>query len=516
MLSRLLRHAFGARPETPAPAAPEPVPGAVDVGRAELTAGDFASAAIVLQDALDSQPSSAELRWKMAHAQIGLDDVGSAISLIAPILSAPQMQPGKQRLLDAALNALGKRSSESDSDRRECADLLGAVMLEQGEFDAAFRCAAMVAGDPDGRSVYHVLPYGSDLPADCRAAGHAALVSDTLCAISARGDRYPAYLCTLPGGMVLGHGGIPVSASWVAYLGRHVHNPTALFKRAKAWRHDMLCVASSTHMIVAETGIDEYAGTHVLIGHKANPGHWMLNHFGRLRVLEDMPIPPFAKLLVPDDVGPLALRSLEMAGFPRERLTLIPDGRVAHCEQLLVPSMLFGGIDGALYWCDELLHFIRRKLTPQPAKVRNRRILVTRKGTRWRRLTNEDAVLENLSDLGFESVELGTLDLDAQIALAAESSAIVGAFGAGMSIVLLTHPGTAVVEIKADLHGVMDIHPRAAAVLGVTYAGVIATAIRHSTSPSDLLDADLVCDPALVRQTVIEAMRVASGTAPSR
>jgi capsular polysaccharide biosynthesis protein len=515
MLRRLLTQLFGRQHDKLPPVADTPVSvpaQPADVGRGELDAGDFTSAAAQLQEPLDAQPGSPELRWKMAHAQVGLGDIGSAIGLIAPILTTPQAQPGKQRLLDAAVKALARLSAQSEADRQACAALLGCVLLEQGEFDAAFRCATIVANDPERRLTYHALRFGDDLYADCRAAGLPALVSETLFSTSTRGDRYPAYLCTLPGGMVLGHSAIPMSADKVVYLARQVHNPTAYFKQTLAWRQDMLCLATANHLIVADAGVDEYPGTHVLIGHKANPGHWMLNHFGRLRVLEDLPVPPEAKLLVPDDIGPLARRSLELAGYPAERLTLVPNGRIARCESLLVPSMLYGGLHGLLYWTDEVPHFIRRRLTPTPAKVRPRRILVTRKGAQWRHLRNEDEVLGALADLGFESVELGAMDLDQQIALAAESSAIVGAFGAGMSIVLLAHPGTAVIEIKANLHGVMDIHPKAAAALGVTYAGVIATPIRTSAEPSDLLNADLVCDPGAVRATVIEAMRVATET----
>ena len=513
MLARLLTQLFGRQrmaSSRAAPAADLPATTPVDIGRGALDAGDFSSAAAQLQEPLDGQPGSADLRWKMAHAQTGLGDIGAAIALISPILTAPQAQPGKLRLLDAAVKALARFSTQSEADRKECAALLGCVLLEQGEFDAAFRCAAIIANDPDRRLTYHALRFGDDLLADCRAAGLPAVVSETLFSTSTRGDRYPAYLCTLPGGMVLGHSAIPMSADKVVYLARQVHNPTAYFKQTLAWRQDMLCLATANHLVVAEAGVDEYPGTHVLIGHKANPGHWMLNHFGRLRVLEDLPVPPDAKLLLPDNIGALALRSLELAGFPAERLTLVPNGRIARCDRLLVPSMLYGGLHGLLYWTDEVPHFIRRMLTPTPAKVRPRRILVTRKGAQWRHLRNEAEVLGALADLGFESVELGSLDLDQQIALAAESSAIVGAFGAGMSIVLLAHPGTAVIEIKANLHGVMDIHPKAAAALGVTYAGVIATALRTSPEPSDLLNADLVCDPAAVRATVIEALRIAT------
>ena len=66
------------------------------------------------------------------------------------------------------------------------------------------------------------------------------------------------------------------------------------------------------------------------------------------------------------------------------------------------------------------------------------------------------------------------------------------------------------VEIKTDLRGVMDIHPRAAAALGVTYAGVMAEAVDVSDNPADLLNADLVCDPAAVRAAIVDAMRTAS------
>lgn len=473
----------------------------------ELGKSNFATAADQLQSQLRNQPGSSELLWKMARAKIGIGDVGAALSVLAPIMAGPQLQFGQRRVLEAAIVAFADSCTASEASRNDGAYLLGCVFLEQGEFDAAYHCARIVANDPEQKLSYHVLPISDDLVNDCEAAGHAAHVSQTLFSVSSNGKHEPACLCSLPAGMVLGHSGIPLSAGKTAYPSRHIHNLASIFNPSRLLRDEMICLASASRMLVADAGVDDYEGSHILIGNHANPGHWMLNHFGRLRVLEEMPLSADAKLIVYDNIGSVALRSLELAGYPERRLTPIPRGRIARFEQLAVPSMLFGGINGSLYWSDEVPHFIRRTLTPTRKQDGTRRILITRKNAQWRRLQNEDELLENLIDLGFESVDLAKLSLDQQIALAAESNTIVGAFGAGMSIVLLAHPGTVMVEIKATLSGPMDVHPLAAAALGVKYSSVLATAVQTSTDPRESLNTDLVCDPAIVRAAVVEAMR---------
>ena len=508
MLTRIIGQLFPRERAALAPALAEKnSPGAEEV---ELGKGNFATAADHLRSRLRNQPGSSELLWKMARAQIGIGDVGSALSVLAPIMAGPQLQFGQRRVLEAAIVAFANSCGASEALRNDGAYLLGCVFLEQGEFEAAYHCARVVANDPEGRLSYHLLPISDDLIKACDATGHAAHVSQNLFSVSSNGKREPAYLCTLPGGMVLGHSGIPLSAGKTAYPTRHIHNLASIFNRPRLWRDEMICLASASHLLAADSGVDDYEGTHVLIGNHANPGHWMLNHFGRLRVLEEMPLSADAKLIVYDNISSVALRSLELAGYSEKRLTLIPRGRIGRFELLAAPSMLFGGIDGSLYWSDEVPRFIHRTLTPTRQHGGSRRILVTRKNAQWRRLQNEDELLENLVDLGFEPVDLAKLSLDQQIALAAESDTIVGAFGAGMSIVLLAHPGTVMVEIKATLSGPMDVHPLAAAALGVKYSSVLATAVQTSADPRESLHTDLVCDPAIVRTAVVEAMRAAA------
>lgn len=461
-------------------------------------------------ESANAPDSATESPWRAAQAQISLGDVGEALSALLPVLAGAPLEFGQRRLIAAALDALAAACNTSETARIDAAYLLGCAFLEHEEFEAAHLCARIVAADPEGRLVYQLLPIGDGLPAACRAAGQPAAVSSKLFSVAAQGPDVPAYVCTLPGGKVLGHSGIPVSAGNIAYPHRHIHNIASTFNRERQYRGEMVCLASATHLLVCEAGVDDYPGTHVLIGNNQNPGHWFLNHFGRLRVLEELAPGSDTKLLVFDNIKPLALRSLELAGFPLHRLTLLPKGRTARIERLLVPSMLFGGIKGLLYWCDEIPHLIRRTIAPPRKHPGSRRILVSRKGARWRRLQNEDALLDTLADLGFESVDPGKLSLDEQVSLAAESEVMVGAFGAGMSIVLLCHPGTAMVEIKTSLNGVMDVHPLAAAPLGVTYKSVLATPVATAEEPAGSLDADMVCDPALVRAVVLEAMREAT------
>ena len=508
MLTRIIGQLFPRERAAPSPALAEKnSPTAADV---ELGKGNFATAANHLRSQLRNQPGSSELLWKMARAHIGLGDVGAALSALAPIMAGPQLQFGQRRVLDAAIVAFANACGASEASRNDGAYLLGCTFLEQGEFEAAYQCARVVANDPEANLSYHLLPISDDLVKDCGATAPTTHVSQTLFSVSPDGKKEPAYLCTLPGGMVLGHSGIPLSAGKTAYPSRHIHNLASIFNPSRLLRDEMICLASASHILAVDSGVDDYDGSHVLIGNHANPGHWMLNHFGRLRVLEEMPPSADAKLIVYDNIGPVALRSLELAGYPEQRLTPIPKGRIARFELLAAPSMLFGGINGALYWSDEVPHFIQRKLTPARKQDGTRRILISRKNARWRRLRNEDELLENLTDLGFESIDLAKLSLDQQIALAAESNTIVGAFGAGMSIVLLAHPGTVMVEIKATLSGPMDVHPLAAAALGVKYSSVLATAVQTSTDPRESLNADLVCDPAIVRAAIVEAIEAAA------
>ena len=83
----------------------------------------------------------------------------------------------------------------------------------------------------------------------------------------------------------------------------------------------------------------------------------------------------------------------------------------------------------------------------KPAGPANRKILISRKDARIRRLLEEDDVVRRLEKAGFESVVLTGMPFKEQVALFASAATVVSMHGAGLSNVAFMPKGGVVVEL---------------------------------------------------------------------
>lgn len=86
------------------------------------------------------------------------------------------------------------------------------------------------------------------------------------------------------------------------------------------------------------------------------------------------------------------------------------------------------------------------------ARSRRRRLVVRRSLARYRRVADEDELVERLARHGFEPVEPATMTLEAQARIFAEAAVILGAHGAGLANLLFAPPGAAVIELRIRRH----------------------------------------------------------------
>ena len=75
------------------------------------------------------------------------------------------------------------------------------------------------------------------------------------------------------------------------------------------------------------------------------------------------------------------------------------------------------------------------------------RIYISRSKCSYRRVINEENVIEILSGFGFVSVLLESMNLDEQIALFARAKVIISPHGSGLTNIMFCEPGTKVIEL---------------------------------------------------------------------
>ena len=165
--------------------------------------------------------------------------------------------------------------------------------------------------------------------------------------------------------------------------------------------------------------------------------------------------------------------------------------------------MPFCAVNNTTYWAPGIVDFLRQRLGVgrDPALGgRRRRIYITRRTARWRRVLNEDALLGLLADWGFEVVDPGLLTIRQQLDLAANAEVILGAFGSGMNLLLFAPGDTIIIEMKPVPGIRMNINPALSQKIGQRYVEIIGT--PNIAEGVNSLDFDFTVAPGRLLNTL--------------
>ena len=353
--------------------------------------------------------------------------------------------------------------------------ILAATELAHGDTDAAVTALIASGHTPADRSQFHLVTVKRELTAgklepDCTMQ-QAPADYDLSPMGQVDAPKLPSFTYLLNGGSVLGLSFIPATADGTAIPVQQVHTPELARKPNPYVLHDVVRVATDSHLLLRYEGEDWYPGQHVLLGSCENWGHWLINHFSRLslvRASNSSHLP----VVVGEGLRANQVACLTRAGIAPSQILPLPRKRLARFEQLQTPSMLLCGLPSAhglhhhTWWTPRLPHELRKLLDiPAGSSPGRRRIYLHRGQGRWRRLINEREVLDFLLSQGFESIEPGNLSLDQQIELAADAQIMVGPLGANMAMHWFAPPGIPVIELKYELE-YFDVSPYFAQALG--------------------------------------------------
>lgn len=174
--------------------------------------------------------------------------------------------------------------------------------------------------------------------------------------------------------------------------------------------------------------------------------HWMVDVLPRIELLRQSEI-DFAEIdwfLVNNYRHSFQRETLATLGIPETKI-LESDG-YPHIQatELIVPSF-----PGYLGWSSPwVIDFLRRSFLPKMAVGSSypERIYISRNKARYRRVLNEEEVVEQLSQHGFVRIFLETLPLAEQIALFFHAKVIISPHGSGLTNTVFCRPGTKVLE----------------------------------------------------------------------
>jgi len=188
---------------------------------------------------------------------------------------------------------------------------------------------------------------------------------------------------------------------------------------------------------------------------------------------------------------PFIKQSLDLLGETPEA---IPSGEVRRFKTLHVPLRLAAIHHFNPEWVQKTGERLRQSLPG--LKSPHRKVNISRRKARRRKLANQDEIEDLLAASGFENVVMEDLDFIAQTRLAAESKVICGLHGAGLSHMLSMLPGGALIEIHPE-GSLNSSFFNLASACGHAYAFVQSralTTVESSDSPTIHRDTVVDCD----------------------
>lgn len=182
-----------------------------------------------------------------------------------------------------------------------------------------------------------------------------------------------------------------------------------------------------------------------------NHYHWLIDILPRLTLVSHH-LADGLPVIAPPGLRPLqmaALRAvLDSMGHRAVRIVQ-PEGRVVQFQRLVMPTQMATPLD----MTPAQVGLLRSAFLDNTAAADTpRRIYISRKDAKIRRVANEDELWCDLRRLGFVSVELARLPFAQQIALFRGAECVVGHHGAGFTNLAFSSRGAAFVELFQQGH----------------------------------------------------------------
>jgi putative membrane protein len=193
-------------------------------------------------------------------------------------------------------------------------------------------------------------------------------------------------------------------------------------------------------------------GPHFLVGGDSNNfWHFLYNFVLRLSLVAESPdreLREDARLVINADLPQSFRPVFEALGFDPARLEAASRQSPERFETLTVAELPCFNQGGGrkLFATPQALDFVRERL-PGGGK-QGRRIYVSRRDARWRRVLNEDELAPVLERRGVETIELSKLSASEIIAAMGQAELVIGPSGANLGALMFCRPGAKVIELS--------------------------------------------------------------------
>jgi capsular polysaccharide biosynthesis protein len=217
-----------------------------------------------------------------------------------------------------------------------------------------------------------------------------------------------------------------------------------LFGEGSPWGLQEL-IERPTHRWIVAPPVLDLEGTHIHACGRWNQNyyHWLFDIVTRLLPLLRYPELTSLPILVPANIRPIQVEVLNKLGFTGR---IVPQpGPHVRIERLLYSSPVRVTHCPPKWALMEMRWAVKLRTDHKPS----RKIYITRNDAKYRRVTNENEVMDYLRPLGYESVRLTGMTFQQQIDLFNQASHVIGANGSSFTNLAFGLSGTRVLELFA-------------------------------------------------------------------
>jgi hypothetical protein len=176
--------------------------------------------------------------------------------------------------------------------------------------------------------------------------------------------------------------------------------------------------------------------------------HWLFQLLPRFELIKrsGVDLRSIDYFLVNSAKAPFQSESLKALEIDSRRVIESSDVHYLRATSLVVPSVPLSG--GCFpNWMREFLRATFLASDSRQTQSTTRRIYISRRAARYRRMLNDAEVSRLLEQFGFQVVEFETLSIREQAATMASADVIVAPHGGGLSNLVFCRPTTKVIEI---------------------------------------------------------------------
>ncbi|WP_445637549.1 Glycosyltransferase family 61 protein [Nostoc sp. DSM 114161] len=250
--------------------------------------------------------------------------------------------------------------------------------------------------------------------------------------------EYPeTFVAVIPQGRVWGHNGTVITPDdkLLGDVSLEIGTDISEHSILKSWRLPNINYVDGTVAVLSAAGGEGYF-------------HWMFDVLPRIHLLQQAEIPfsHIDKFLVNSLYLSFQKETLALLNIPEEKI--IESRKFPHikAKQLVIPS-LPGETGNIPKWaCD----FLKTKILVNDSteKVgKGKFIYISRDRAAFRKVINEDELIQFLNKFNFEVIFLEKISVVEQASVLSSASVVVAPHGAGLSNLVFCSPGTKIIEL---------------------------------------------------------------------